>query len=282
MFGHLTPWVKRLIVANVLVFLVQQFALPGLAYSFDFWPVQALQRPWTFVTYMFLHAGWWHLAFNMLTLYFFGPKVEAQLEGRRFITLYFVSGITGAVLYSFTSHNPMVGASGAIFGVQLAYATYWPHDRIYIWGVLPVEARLMVVLTTIYSVYAGMGTSGGGIAHFAHLGGYVGAFLYLRWIDFRSPLRSYQRKLDTATYGKRAWSEGLVGENQELARWERIPREGLHRMNVEEIDRVLEKARSQGTRSLTPDERAFMHRMTLRGEPNQSPQPGQDGTIIPS
>ena len=139
----------------------------------------------------------------------------------------------------------------------------------------------MVVLTTIYSVYAGMGT-GGGIAHFAHLGGYVGAFLYLRWIDFRSPLRSYQRKLDTATYGKRAWSEGLVSDNQELVRWERIPREGLHRMNVEEIDRVLEKARSQGTRSLTPDERAFMHRMMLRGEPTQSPQPGQDGTIIPS
>ena len=100
------------------------------------------------------------------------------------------------------------------------------------------------------------------MAHFAHLGGYVGAYLYLRWVDFRSPRRAYQRKLETATYGKRSWS--LSGDSEEIARWEAIPRTGLHPMNIEELDRVVAKAKKDGVRRLTPDERAFLHRMSLR------------------
>jgi len=268
MFSFLTPWVKRLIFANIVVFAGQYF-IPGLTDYLAFEPPFAWRYPWTFVTYMFVHGGMWHIIFNMVSLAFFGPRVEAQLGARRFLALYFISGLGGAVLSYFTTPAGIVGASGAIFGVELAFAIFWPHERIFIWGLLPLEARWLVVLTTLYSLWAGLGTYGGGIAHFAHLGGYLGAFLYLRWIDFRSPRRSYQRKLDTATYGKRGW--GLSGDGEEIARWEAIPRGGLHPMNVEELDRVIAKAKQSGVRSLTADERAFLHRMSLRGPADANP-----------
>lgn len=270
MFSFLTPWVKRLIAANVIVFAVTSFFLPQLDALFAFYPHWAYIRamPWTFVTYMFQHGSWSHLIFNMISLGFFGPRVEAQMGSRSFIAMYLVAGLGGAFLslaLASVAPYPIVGASGAIFGVELVYATLWPHDRIYLWGALPVEARWLVIGQTVYSIFGGfggLGSLGGGVAHFAHLGGYVGAYLYLRWIDFRSPLRAYQRKLEAATFGKKGWS--LVGDTEDIARWEAIPRAGLHAMNVEELDRVISKAKKEGVRSLTADERAFLHRMSLR------------------
>jgi len=282
MFPSLTPWVKRLIVANVAVFVVTTYFVPGLANVLAFYPHLAyiVRMPWTFVTYMFVHAGWSHIIFNMISLWFFGPRVEDQMGGRRFIALYFVAGLGGALLslaLSQVAPYPIVGASGAIFGVELVYATFWPHDRIYIWGAIPVEARWLVIGQTVYSIFGGfggLGSFGGGVAHFAHLGGYVGAFLYLRWIDFRSPRRAYQRKLDEATFGKRP-PLALAGDAEEIARWEAIPRAGLHAMNIEEIDRVIAKAKTSGVRSLTADERAFLHRMSLRSAPGDVKPPVQ-------
>src|SRR5262249_37185739 len=144
MFSFLTPWVKRLIAANVLVFAAQ-YMLPWITDAFAFAPSVMFSRPCTLFTYMFLPCGISPLVFHMVTLGFFGPKVELQLGGKRFLTLYFVSGLSGALLSFFTSPYGIVGASGAIFGVQLAYATFWPRDRFYIWGVLPLEARWVVI-----------------------------------------------------------------------------------------------------------------------------------------
>ena len=272
MFSFLTPWVKRLIAANVVVFVANEYFLQGILNAlFAFRPdwYFVVHWPWTFVTYMFAHASWSHIIFNMITLAFFGPRVEAQLGERRFIMLYLIAGLGGALLslaLKSVAPYPIVGASGAIFGVMLVYATLWPREKVYIWGALPVEARWLVIGYTLISIFGGfgaLGSFGAGTAHFAHLGGFVGAFLYMRFIDYRSPLRSYQRKLDTATYGKRAWGGG----NEEIARWEAISRAGLHPMNVEELDRVIAKAKRDGVRSLTPDERAFLHRMSLRDLP---------------
>ena len=249
----MTPWVMRLLVANVGIYLLQSTAMPWLLQMFAFSPAVILTRPWTVVTYMFLHGGMTHLLFNMLTLYFFGPQVEARLGSRRFITLYFVSGIFGA-LFTFISPSWIVGASGAIFGVSLAFAIFWPRAQILVWGIIPVEARVLVVLTTAITLYSGI-RGGGNIAHWAHLGGYVGAFVYLKWIEHRAPNREFKRKVETLTPASSA---------PDTERWARISRDGLHELNLEELDRLRAKIAANGARSLTPDERAFLDRLSLR------------------
>lgn len=175
----LTPWVLRLLVANVLVYLATMLA-PGIVERLMFVPVLVLVQPWTIVTYQFVHAGMFHLFFNMLSLIFFGPRLESELGSRDFLLLYFVSGVAGGLLSVFTPYTAIVGASGSIYGIMMAYAVLWPRSQIYLWGIVPVEARWLVVFMTAMSLYGGFrGTDE--IAHFAHLGGFLGGYLFLRW-----------------------------------------------------------------------------------------------------
>src|SRR3970040_2388067 len=137
MYG-VAPWVRRLLVANLLVFLLQVtlFTSPRFLAAFGFQPLLALERPWTFLTYMFLHAGPLHLAFNLLTLFMFGGPVEERFGSRAFIWFYLLCGMGGAAL-SFLLMQlvrigvPIVGASGAIYGVMVAFAWHWPAAPIY-------------------------------------------------------------------------------------------------------------------------------------------------------
>ena len=261
-----TPWVTRILAVNVAVFFLFEM-MPGLRPLRDalaLVPAAALARPWTVFTYMWLHGGIMHLLFNMLALYFFGPRLEQRLGSRHFLALYLVSGLAGAAL-SFVDPRhpgwipviPIVGASGAIYGVMLAYALNWPSDRVMIWGIIPLEIRLLVLLSAAYAIWAGFTGASSGTAHFAHLGGYVGAWLYLAWADRRSPSRQFRRQVDKSLYGR---ATPVVTEPQ----WGAIKRDGLHPLNLEELDRLQAKAQTMGAGSLTPDERAFLHRLTLR------------------
>ena len=253
----MTPWVLRLILANVAVFFMQQ-TMRGLTEVLMLVPALGLVRPWTFVTYMFLHGSLGHIFFNMLSLFFFGPRVEARLGGRSFLGLYFASGIGGALLsIPFTPYAPIIGASGAVFGVMLAFAMFWPRDQIFIWGILPVEARFMILFMTAASLWGGFGSGGGGIAHFAHLGGFAGGWIFLKVMDrtsgtarFRRQSVPLQRKIETSATA--------------LDRWRRIKRDGLHEVNRDELDRILDKIGAKGIGSLTPGEREFLERFSAR------------------
>ncbi len=123
----MTPWVKRLLIANVVMFVIT-INVPALFWGLALVPIQVPFRPWTVITYMFLHGGLGHIFFNMIGLFFFGPRLEQRLGGRHFIWFYFVSGMVGAALSIFTPRVPIVGASGAVFGVLLGFARYWPRD----------------------------------------------------------------------------------------------------------------------------------------------------------
>ena len=254
----MTFWVTRLLAANVVVFFLTE-AVDGLWVLLALRPRLILQQPWTPFTYMFVHAGLWHLFFNMLMLYFFGPRVEERLGSQRFIMLYLLSGLGGAALSFLTPMVAIVGASGATFGVFLAFARFWPRDRIFIWGILPVEARVLVLITTLYSLWGGTGSMGGSIAHWAHLGGYAAAFLYLHWLDQRSDRKRFQKRVDDANFGKRTAATAIAAPD-----FDAIKREGLHALTLEELDRLRSKVNAEGIGSLTPDEKAFLHRMTLR------------------
>jgi membrane associated rhomboid family serine protease len=244
----MTPWVKRLLIANVAVFFVQ-LTVPGATQLLAFIPAYALVRPWSFVTYMFAHSTsqYTHILFNMLVLYFFGPRVEERLGSNHFIRLYLLSGVVGAILSIFFSPGgSIIGASGAVFGVQLAFAKYWPRERIYIWGILPLEAWLLVVITTVIALWSGFTGGGGGVAHFAHLGGYLGAWLYLLYVDRRSPARQWKAKLEKPA------------KRTEIGNWKSIDTSSIHEVNRAEVDRILDKISAKGVDSLTPAERTFL------------------------
>ncbi len=250
----MTPWVVQLLLLNGVAFL-GQLVLPGLTVQFSLVPALLLERPWTILTYMFLHGDMWHLLFNMIGLFFFGPRLELRLGSAHFLGLYFVSGITAALLsFLFTPWARIIGASGAVFGILLAFALYWPRERIYIWGVLPIEARWLVVMLAVASLWFGFTGGGGGVAHFAHLGGFGGGWLYLKVRERASPARRFQKK--AAPPGAR------LGDRATLEKFERIRAEDLHEVNRAEYHRIAEKIERQGVGSLSVRERTFIERFS--------------------
>lgn len=247
----MTPWVTRLLVANVVMFALTYTVLPdAITRYLVFVPRLVLVQPWTIVTYMFLHGGLSHILFNMLGLFFFGSRVESRLGERRFITLYLVSGIAGALAsLIFTPRAAVIGASAGVFGVMMAFAMFWPREQIYIWGVLPVEARILVLVTTAFALFSGFAGRGAGVAHFAHLGGYVGAWLYLKYVSRNSAQRKFQARVNAV--------EPAVKRAVTLNR-NSLNLEGIHQLTREEVDRILDKINEQGMSSLTPEELRFL------------------------
>lgn len=247
----MTPWVTRLLVANIAMFALSYTVLPNfITELLVFVPRAILMRPWTVVTYMFLHGGLSHILFNMLGLFFFGSRVEQRLGERRFITLYLVSGIAGALAsLIFTPRAAVIGASAGVFGVMMAFAMFWPREKIYIWGVIPVEARILVLITTAFALYAGLGGRGGGVAHFAHLGGYVGAWAYLWYLQRNSAQRRFQAQMSRVEPAvKRTIA---VNRNQ-------LDLQGVHELTRDEVNRILDKINASGMDSLTPEELRFL------------------------
>jgi len=148
----------------------------------------------------------------------------------------------------------MVGASAAIFGVFYAFARFWPRERILVWFVLPLQARTFVIVMTVLSLIGGMGGRfEPGVAHFAHLGGFAGGWLFFRWTT-RQLRRSGFRPTPPPTPRTLAAAA--------LERWQRATRDTMHPVNREEFDRLLTKAATSGVGSLTPDEQAFLDRMS--------------------
>lgn len=263
----MTPVVRLLLLANVAAFLLVPM-LPGLDRLLAFVPALALVRPWTVVTYMFLHAGLGHLAFNMLALYFFAPRIEALLGSRAFAALYFTSGITGALLSMLFSGAPIIGASGGVFGVMLAFAWFWPEERIFIWGVLPVPARMMVIGTTALALLGGFSGSRDGVAHFAHLGGYVGAFLYLK---LRTRAQGQFRKMATAPAAARAplAPTGAPPDVRTIPGVGAIDLATVHELNRDAVRRLVEKVAAEGVAALAPRERTFLSNFMQLEQPRR-------------
>ncbi len=176
-----TPITLVLLVVNVLVAVYTFFAEPSLLDRWSFKPVRFLQgETWRVLTAGFVHVGLAHLAFNMITLYFFGPYIEALLGPARFLAVYFGSEVA-ANLLTLAKHrdNPAysaAGASGAISGVLFSFCLFQPFAMLGIMFVIPMPAILFAVLYVVGSVYASQ-QGGGRIAHEAHLGGALGGVL---------------------------------------------------------------------------------------------------------
>jgi membrane associated rhomboid family serine protease len=193
--GRMTPAVKALIAANVVCYLATYLVQPNwLDYALGLRPGAVVVDLWVWqpVTYMFLHGGVFHLLFNMLALWMFGVELERLWGTRFFVRYYFVAGIGAAATTIFVSLLPFafaeplyvsvtVGASGAIYGLLLAYALTYPNRPIYLYMVFPIPAKLFVLIIGAVSFLSSISGSQSGVAHATHLGGIAAGYLYLVW-----------------------------------------------------------------------------------------------------
>ena len=178
---QMTPWVRILLMANAGVFLVTVLVGQGAMFDlFAFSPDRLLERPWGMVTYMFMHAGLWHLLMNLLFLFFFGPPLEARWGSDLFLKFYLVCGLGGVLLSFAFSDAAIVGASAACYGIMLAFAMAWPNQTVYIWALFPVKVKWMVGFLVALSFVSAIGPNRDGFAHLAHLGGAVAGFLMVK------------------------------------------------------------------------------------------------------
>jgi len=282
--------VRTLLIVNVLVFIVDQFlAYQGFRLSSwggIFYVGNPSFRAWQFVTYMFLHADFWHLFFNMFALWMFGRIMEQVWGGQRFLLFYFTCGIGAAVVQELgqalgviTPLAYTIGASGAIYGVLLAFGMTFPNERIFIIPIpFPIKAKYFVLFYAALELY--MGFSGGdNVAHFAHLGGMLfGFFLILYWRRrARGKHLGKGSFWETSAAGGGHYDRGEggifdrlrkgFGQKGQQAQAERTGQaqnyggnsdyayNARKRAENEEIDRILDKIRQGGYASLTEEEK---------------------------
>ena len=190
--GPLTPAIKVIVAVNVAAFLLG-LVLPAITLTLGLRPADVVGNfaLWQPVTYMFLHGGIFHILFNMLALWMFGVELERMWGSRFFVKFYFVAGVGAALTTMLCSFLPFafsnqlyysltIGASGAVYGILLAYARYFPHRPILLYFVFPIPAKYFVMIIGAISLLSAMSGPGGGIAHATHLGGLVAGYLYLK------------------------------------------------------------------------------------------------------
>lgn len=196
-FGGPPPTVvRRLLWANGLVFLLEVivYALPQggwryaqLVHLLGLVPARALGQGWLWqmFTYMFLHevTTLFHILWNLLMLWMFGSELERAWGGRAFLRYYLITGLgAGLTVLAVTPGSPVptIGASGALFGLLLAYGMQFPNRLLYVFLIFPMRAKWVVVLSGLITLYSLLVARGGGISHLAHLGGLVFGWLYLK------------------------------------------------------------------------------------------------------
>ena len=266
--------VKGLIIANAAVFALQTFTGSGLLEGFgpvDRWlsfvPGVAIAglEVWRFVSYMFLHAGLFHIGMNMFILWMFGSQVEALWGRRSFLVYYFVCGIGAAAVYGLfnlfgmSAYTPMIGASGAVYGLLLAYGLSFPDNIILVFFVLPLKAKYAVVLFGLIEFLSI--PQGGSVAHLAHLGGMLTGFIFLR-LTVPGMAGRGRGGFDPAG----AWRRFKTRNRMRVVRpGERSAggngQDGTPRPPQQErIDEILDKISREGLQSLTDEEQDILRR----------------------
>ena len=179
--------VKHIIIINILMLVLTYLNNPLMSKWFALNPISFIWKPWQLVTYMFMHGGFGHLFFNMYTLFIFGSVLENVWGTKKFLTFYFVTGIGAALVnigvqYLTGSFALTVGASGAIYGILMGYAMLYPDSRLtLLFPPVSMKAKWFVLIFAGIELLTGVTGTGGGIAHFAHLGGLIFGFLLIMY-----------------------------------------------------------------------------------------------------
>ncbi|MCF7740648.1 MAG: rhomboid family intramembrane serine protease [Candidatus Marinimicrobia bacterium] len=256
--------VTQLIIANAIAFLVFLLAPRFITNFLGLKPVWTWGRffIWQPATYMFIHGGFWHIFINMFILWMFGKEIETIWGKKEFLKYYFITGIGSGLItliFSWNSPIPVVGASGAIYGLLVAFGMMFPSRRIYLWFLFPIQAKYLVIImgvVTFFSTFSGQQSN---VSHLTHLGGLLIGFLYMYFkgvdiniptlnipkinIKFKNPFRKIIRKVD-----------------KEESRSETTTEEFDTDLTLkEQMDEILDKINREGYENLTKQEKQTLY-----------------------
>ena len=284
---RMTRAVQWLLALNIGIYFLQLtlFGSDAVYSALALDPARFPAAWWTLVTYMFVHAWLAHLAFNMFTLWMFGPRLEQEWGTRSFIQFYIWCGIGGAIAHLvFARHTSVIGASGAISGVLVAYALRWPDEEVYLFGVIPMKSRWLVAALLGMNIIFALSPSSR-IDWTAHVGGMAFGWIFLKlyavgginrvrgWVSAvpdesedmpravprnRAPMRDRGGSVDEVV----ARSNAVVLRQSKPV--QHVPKQETPKEYAARVNRVLDKISQQGIDSLTRDERRLLEEMSRK------------------
>ncbi len=281
-FSFFPPVIKNLLIINGIVFfisIIAQNIVIGdtlldniitryfglIPFSNPVWSFY----PWQLITYQFLHGGFTHIFFNMLMLWMFGMEIENIMGSRKFLIFYLLAGIGGGLLQLVigTGAGAIIGASGAVFGVMVAFAMFFPDRMIYIYFLFPVKAKYLIVFLMVIE-FLSVG-NGSFVAHLAHLGGAVVGFLFImadrqynfnfdRFFDMFKGNKTFSSSSDDLPKRKSPFSFGK--RQVEDADFYEInnSRNSSEKVDQAVIDEILDKISKSGYQNLTEKEKKIL------------------------
>jgi membrane associated rhomboid family serine protease len=278
-FQFFPPVIKSLMIANGIVFvfsfLAEQFRIGDinlrivLEHYFGLMPLGHGFFLWQLITYQFLHADFWHIFFNMVFgLWMFGMEVEHVWGSRKFFIYYLTCGIVAGLAQLLLAPifeptlGPVIGASGAVYGVMVAFATMFPDRYVYLYFLIPIKVKYLIVFVIGFGVLSVGG--GGNVANLAHLGGAVAGYIYImidrRWNSRSRTASAFQSWTTPSSWSKPSSSGGEVMDAKvfdinESKTFE--PKDKPDEMQ-QRIDAILDKISQSGYQSLTEEEKKIL------------------------
>jgi membrane associated rhomboid family serine protease len=284
---RITRAVQWLLALNIGVYFMQ-LTLFGPESVFSALALNPARFPaawWTIVTYMFVHAWLAHIAFNLFTLWMFGPRLEQVWGTRAFIQFYLWCGLGGAIVHLLLAQNSaVVGASGAISGVLVAYALRWPDDEIYLFGVIPMKSRWLIAAMIAMNIVFAL-SPGSGIDWTAHVGGMGFGWLFLKlyslggldrvrgWVssvpdESEDMPRAVPRTRSSMQDRSRGTDEVVARSNAVVLRERKplahVPKQETVNEHAAKVNSVLDKISQHGIESLTTDERRLLEDLSRK------------------
>jgi len=281
-FSFFPPVIKALLISNTAIYLLFSFFLAPLTLNgvpifeilsgyLALWPLGSHNFwPWQLITYMFMHGGFWHLFFNMFALWMFGMELENLWGSRKFLWYYMVCGVGAGLAHLFISPllgqpAPTIGASGAIYGVLIAFGMLFPDRPIYVYFLLPIRAKYFVAIYIGLELYYGVTGTADGVAHLAHLGGAAVGFVFLLSDMNLIPVRSWWNRINDgrrrAAGDESRWRQG-DGEVVDAKFYDigsGKPFDHDQEVSQETIDAILDKISRDGYQSLTEEEKRILN-----------------------
>jgi membrane associated rhomboid family serine protease len=283
-FSFFPPVIKNLLIINGVVFFIQILGeyvsiAPGLYFSdviikyFALIPLEGIGGasfyPWQLITYQFLHGGFAHIFFNMFSLWMFGMEIENMWGSKKFLYYYLLCGISAGIFHLILSPlltgggAPTIGASGAIFGVLVAFGMIFPNRYIFLYFLVPVKAKYLIAFFILIEIFA-INTAAPTVAHLAHLGGALAGFIFILFDPHTDAEIKYLFK--KSPYGRSSKPfnpfDGLKNrfkkkEEAEEAKFYEIKDED-EGISQEEIDKILDKISQSGYQNLTEKEKRIL------------------------